>query len=122
MPAFVPEDAPPGPRPNGFFEQPQMMARFEKGVKAIDNKAWREDMKRWDEQIKPDSIRRNQKLQLVDPEALSTDALIEHLIACHENVTEIVLSPPYVHHCVIDSGSGLLSRQMPANGTGLSSG
>ena len=94
MPAFAPEDAPPGPPPPGFFEQPALLTRFENGARAIENKLWREDMKRWDDEIKPDSIRRNQKLQSVQPDSLDTEALIEHLTECHDNVGEMF----YRHH------------------------
>ena len=94
MLAFVPEDAPPGPPPDGFFDQPELVARFDNGKKAIENKLWREDLKRWDEEVKPDSIRRNQKLQSVVPEDLDTEALIQHLIDCYENLTEMW----YRHH------------------------
>jgi len=94
VPAFVPEDAPPGPPPEGFFERPELTARFENGPRAIENRLWRDDMKRWDDEIKPDSIRRNQDLQSVQPDSLDTDALIEHLTECHENVGEMF----YRHH------------------------
>ena len=92
--AFVPEDAPPGPLPDGFFERPEVVARIETGAKAIENKLWREDLKRWDEEVKPDSIRRHQKLQAVDIEQLNTNALIEHLVDCFEN-TKLMW---YRHH------------------------
>ena len=94
MLAFVPEDAPPGPPPDGFFEQPNLVARFDRGKKAIENKLWREDLRRWDEEVKPDSIRRNQKLQSVNPESLDTEALIQHLVECYENLDEMW----YRHH------------------------
>jgi phosphohistidine swiveling domain-containing protein len=84
--AFVPEDAPPGPPPEGFFDRPEVVARIETGVKAIENKLWREDLKNWDEKVKPDSIRRHQKFQAVDIVQLDTEALIEHLVDCFENV------------------------------------
>ncbi len=94
MLAFVPEDAPPGPPPDGFFEQPNLVARFDRGKKAIENTLWREDLRRWDEEVKPDSIRRNQKLQSVNPESLDTEALIQHLVDCYENLDEMW----YRHH------------------------
>ena len=94
MLAFVPEDAPPGPPPDGFFEQPGLVERFDNGKKAIENKLWREDLRRWDEEVKPDSIRRNQKLQSVNPESLDTEALIQHLVDCYENLDEMW----YRHH------------------------
>jgi len=89
MLAFVPEDAPPGPPPEGFFDQPELIARFDKGVTAIEGKIWREDLRRWDEEVKPDSIRRNQAIQSVSPEALNSEALIEHLIKCRDNIAEM---------------------------------
>jgi pyruvate,water dikinase len=94
MPAFVPEDAPPGPPPEGFFERPELTARFENGPRAIENRLWRDDMKRWDDEIKPDSIRRNQDLQSVQPDSLDMDGLIDHLTECHENLGEMF----YRHH------------------------
>ena len=94
MLAFVPEDAPPGPPPDGFFEQPGLVERFENGKKAIENKLWRQDLRRWDEEVKPDSISRNQKLQSVNPESLDTEALIQHLVDCYENLDEMW----YRHH------------------------
>ena len=94
MMAFVPEDAPPGPPPDGFFDQPELVKRFENGPNAIKRKLWRDDLKRWDEDVKPDSIRRNLKLQAVSPADLSKDELIQHLIDCYENVEEMW----YRHH------------------------
>jgi phosphohistidine swiveling domain-containing protein len=90
----VPEEAPPGPPPDGFFEQPELVARIANGPKAIDSKLWREDLKRWDEEVKPDSIRRNQQIQAVNLEALSTGELGDHLIDCFENLKEMW----YRHH------------------------
>ena len=92
--AFALEDAPPGPPPAEYFEQPELLERLKRGKAAIENKLWREDLKRWDEEIKPDSIRRNLELQAVNPESLDTDALIQHMIDCYENVSEML----YRHH------------------------
>ena len=44
--------------------------------------------------MKPDSIRRNWKLQTILPDSLGKEALIEHLIGCHEYVVEML----YRHH------------------------
>ena len=92
--AFAPEDAPPGPPPAEYFEQPELLERLKRGKAAIENKLWREDLKRWDEEIKPDSIRRNLELQAVNPESLDTNALIQHMVDCYENVSEML----YRHH------------------------
>ena len=85
----VPEDAPPGPPPEGFFEQPELVVRIANGPKAIESKLWREDIRRWDEEVKPDSIRRNQQIQAVNPEELTTAELVDHLVDCFENLQEM---------------------------------
>jgi pyruvate,water dikinase len=92
--AFAPEDAPPGPPPPGYFEQAELLARLSSGKKAIENKLWREDLKRWDEEVKPDSIRRNLELQAITPESLDHDGLVQHMIDCYENASEMI----YRHH------------------------
>jgi len=92
--AFAPEDAPPGPPPEGYFEQPELRARLQNGKKAIENKLWREDLKRWDEEVKPDSIRRNLGLQGINPESLDSEGLVQHMIDCYENAREML----YRHH------------------------
>ncbi len=91
---FIPEDAEPGPPPEGYFEQPELLARIRKGKEAIENKLWREDLKRWDEEIKPDSIQRNLELQTVNPETLDDEDLIQHMTDCYQNVAEML----YRHH------------------------
>ncbi|MFT5506592.1 MAG: phosphohistidine swiveling domain-containing protein, partial [Gammaproteobacteria bacterium] len=87
-------DAPAGPPPEGYFEMPDMVARIEAGVEAIANKLWREDLRIWDEDIKPDSIRRNNTLQTINPTDLDIAALIDHINDCSENLTEMW----YRHH------------------------
>jgi rifampicin phosphotransferase len=92
--AFAPDDAPPGPPPEGYFEMPEMVARIKTGEQAIANKIWREDLRLWDEEIKPDSIRRNNVLQSVKPTEIDTASLISHIGDCHENLIEMW----YRHH------------------------
>ena len=92
--AFAPEDAQPGPPPAGYFEQPELLARIRDGKKAIENKLWREDLKRWDEEVKPDSIRRNLALQAINPASLDTEGLIQHMTDCYQNLGEMF----YRHH------------------------
>jgi len=92
--AFAPEDAPPGPPSAEYFEQPELLARLKQGKEAIENKLWHEDLKRWDEEVKPDSIRRNLELQAIDPESLDSEQLVQHMIDCYENVSEML----YRHH------------------------
>ena len=92
--ACVPEDAPPGPPPEGFFDRPEVRARIETGCRAIAERRWRDELRRWDEEVKPDSIRRNTALQAVHLEELDGAQLIAHLRACRDNAAEMF----YRHH------------------------
>jgi rifampicin phosphotransferase len=57
--------------------------RFENAVRVFETKLWREDLRRWDEAVKPATIEAHLALQRVDPFALDGEALIEHLAACY---------------------------------------
>jgi len=61
---------------------------------AFENKLWRDDLDRWDREIKPDSIRRNRALETTPMERLDTEAFIAHLDAVRDNAGEMV----YRHH------------------------
>ena len=62
------------PRPAPEEEIPQ---RFQRAEEVYEGKLWREQLRDWDENIKPASIAAHQALQAVDPEALSDDELVE---------------------------------------------
>ena len=68
--------------------------RIEAAREAIESRLWMRDLATWDEEFKPDSIRRNRALQSVDPGALSDAALASHLAASHANQEEM----HYRHH------------------------
>ena len=70
-------------RPAPVEEMPE---RFEAAARAFATKLWREDLRRWEEEVKPASIRAHLALQRTNPWALDTDALIEHLAACHAHL------------------------------------
>ena len=76
------------------WNTPEMQAFFEAGKRAIENHLWREDLERWDREVKPDSIERNGGLQAIDPSALDDDGLRRHLVACRDNLDEMI----YRHH------------------------
>jgi phosphohistidine swiveling domain-containing protein len=67
-------------RPAPEDELPQ---RFENAVRTFETKLWREDLRRWDEEVKPASIRSHLALQGVDPRQLAHEDLLEHLSACY---------------------------------------
>src|SRR5262245_14849186 len=68
---FVPVGAPDsavGPPPRLIFGllvrvHPDLRRRINTAPEVFEKRLWREDMRRWDEEIKPDSIARNRKLQ-----------------------------------------------------------
>ena len=66
-------------RPAPEDELPQ---RFENASRAFETKLWREDLRRWDEQVKPTSVRAHLALQRVDLGSLERDALLGHLADC----------------------------------------
>ena len=68
--------------------------RFEAAREALESRLWRADQRLWDEEFKPDSIRRNRRLQSVDVTSLSDADLARHLELCLENHEEMV----YRHH------------------------
>ncbi|MEO8400562.1 MAG: PEP-utilizing enzyme [Gammaproteobacteria bacterium] len=83
-----------GPLPRDLFERNYILNRLEVGKKALETKLWREDLKKWDNEVKPDSINRNKCLQAILPHSLSDTALIQHLKTCYENALEMM----YRHH------------------------
>src|SRR5215510_8734769 len=68
---FCPVGAPEaakGPPPKFLFKlmtwlHPEIRRRIKTGSLVFEQKLWREDMRRWDEQLKPDSVARNSNLQ-----------------------------------------------------------
>jgi phosphohistidine swiveling domain-containing protein/ketosteroid isomerase-like protein len=78
---------------NGFFyrctrpaPEEEIPERFENAARALEQKLWREDMRRWEEQVKPAAIERHLELQSVDPTGLDGEDLIDHLAACLANI------------------------------------
>src|SRR5947209_1846814 len=73
--------------PVGESEVP---ARFQRAEEAVRGKLWREQLREWDEQFKPESIAKHRELQAVDPEALSDDELIAYLTRCRDHHIEMI--------------------------------
>lgn len=68
--------------------------RFATAAEMFERKLWREDLRRWDEEVKPNSIRSQRALQAEDPAAMSAEELVDHLQRCHQNLQERVFD----HH------------------------
>ena len=70
------------PRPVPEEEIPQRFARAEE---VFPGKVWREQLRDWDETVKPAAIKTHRELQSVDPDALSDEDLVAYLTRCREH-------------------------------------
>jgi phosphohistidine swiveling domain-containing protein len=78
--------------PNGFsytLMRPaapeDVPARIQRAQEVFDGRLWREQLREWDEVVKPASIATHREIQAVDPDALSDDELSAYLTRCHEH-------------------------------------
>ncbi len=72
----------------------EIPARFRAAEDVFRKKIWREDLERWDRDVKPASIRTHQELLAVDPLALSDDELIAYIEQCRDNLERMI----HQHH------------------------
>ncbi len=68
----------------------EMPARFQRAAEVMQGKLWREQLRDWDETVKPDSIRAHRELQSVDPDQLSDAELVEHLTRCRDHHASMI--------------------------------
>jgi pyruvate,water dikinase len=73
---------------------PDIRARLETSANVFERKPWREDLARWDSEVKPTAIRDHLTLLAVEPAALRTEDLLAHLDRCRENQQR----GAYLHH------------------------
>jgi len=90
-----------GPPPKLIFKllsklHPEIRRRIKRAREVYENKVWREDVARWDNEWKPAIIKRNAELAAVDPTKLDTAALIAHLRDLEERVGDAI----YRHHAL----------------------
>ncbi len=78
--------------PNGFsytMMRPaapeEVPARIQRAQEVFEGRLWREQLREWDEVVKPASIATHREIQEVDPDALSDDELSAYLTRCHEH-------------------------------------
>ena len=88
-----------GPPPRPIFMlltrlHPEMRRRIAMAPEALSKKLWREDLRRWDEDVKPDSIARNRKIQDTPIATLGDAAFLAHLAEVRANADEMC----YRHH------------------------
>lgn len=73
---------------------PEIRRRIRRAAEVVETKFWREDVRRWDDEVKPALIRRYRDLQKTKPSSLSDDELIRHLDDCADAVGNAF----FVHH------------------------
>ncbi|MGA3146937.1 MAG: PEP-utilizing enzyme [Acidimicrobiales bacterium] len=78
--------------PNGFAYSSMRMApeeeipqRFQRAEEVVEKKLWREQLREWDEKVKPASIAEHRAIQAVDPDALGDEELITYLTRCRDH-------------------------------------
>jgi rifampicin phosphotransferase len=65
-------------------------ARIAAAEQAIAERIWRQDLQRWDGEVKAASIRRHLELAAVDPAGLDTDGLVDHVRVCAEHLGRMI--------------------------------
>jgi pyruvate,water dikinase len=63
----------------------EVLARFQRASEVMQGKLWREQLRDWDERVKPDSITAHRAVQSVDPSGLSDPELVEYLTRCRDH-------------------------------------
>jgi rifampicin phosphotransferase len=73
---------------------PEIRRRLSTSATVFERKLWREDLERWDREVKPAAIRAHLALLKIDPDTLDTTGLLEYLDRCRENQVQ----GAYIHH------------------------
>ena len=68
--------------------------RLATSATVFERRLWREDLERWDREVKPAAVREHRALLGVDPARLETDDLLAYLDRCRENQKR----GAYLHH------------------------
>jgi len=97
-PVGAPKDA-KGPPPKLIFKllsklHPEVRRRIRKATEVFATRLWREDVEKWDRELKPAIEKQNRALQSVDLGALSDEQLAAHLDRCFDAVRRGVVQ----HH------------------------
>jgi rifampicin phosphotransferase len=86
------------PGPNGPKTPEELGAEFGRRVgvatHAFDAKIWNDDLTLWDNDLKPNSVRKHTELYAVELESLSSSVLCDHVERCAAHLQEMV----YQHH------------------------
>jgi rifampicin phosphotransferase len=97
-PVGAPEDADAHP-PRQVWDElasshPEICERLATSARVFERKLWRDDLERWDREVKPAATRGHLELLAVDPHSLDTSGLLAYLDRCRENQ----IHGAYLHH------------------------
>ena len=97
-PVGAPEDSDAHP-PREVWDElaaghPEIRQRLATSACAFERKLWREDLERWDREVKPAATRAHLELLGVDPHSLDASELLDYLDRCRENQ----IHGAYLHH------------------------
>ena len=84
-----------GPPPRAIFKlltwlHPEIRRRLRRSAEAVEQRAWLEDLRYWDEVVKPSAIAEHLAIQKVDLDALDAAGLAAHIRAATENADNAV--------------------------------
>jgi pyruvate,water dikinase len=97
-PVGSPEDA-VGHPPRKVWDElaathPEIRARLATSSTVFERKPWREELERWDRELKPGAVRGHYELLALDPDGLATEELLAYIDRCRENQKR----GAYIHH------------------------
>jgi hypothetical protein len=64
---------------------PEIRERLETSATVFERKLWREDLERWDREVKPAAVAAHRALLDVEPSSLSAPDLLAYIDRCREN-------------------------------------
>jgi phosphohistidine swiveling domain-containing protein len=86
----------------------EVPARFARAEEVFAKKLWREQLREWDETVKPAAIAKHRELQAVDADALSDAELATYLERCRDHHAEMVTQHMrYTASAVVPTGDFL---------------
>ena len=68
----------------------EVPSRFARAEEVFAEKLWREQVRSWEEDLKPASISAHRELQSVDPDAMADEDLTAYLGRCRDHHTEMI--------------------------------
>jgi pyruvate,water dikinase len=86
----------------------ELPQRFARADAVMTGKLWRDQLREWDERVKPAAIAKHRELQSVDPDALSDEELAAYLERCRDHHSAMITQHMrYTASAVVPTGDFL---------------